>query len=467
MSHYTGIRWGAYVPTVIGMILATAAALAPPAAPACSTPVYRVAMYDWRTAPYHVFYFYRGQVPEEDAKVNRQITEAAEGKTPANVLLHAVDLADQKEFGQLPEIVQKAWKADHKEGQPLYLVYAAWPVKLFAGRLDAAEVAKLIDSPKRAKLGELLEAGNATVFLILAAPDKKKTEKAEKAVGQIVAEAAAGKILTGLEGITPAPADYLPETPQTPGSAKKDDPQKPEAPTLKVASLTVSRTDPAEQWLVRALVAAEPDLHEYAKEPMVFAVLGRGRALPPFVGKGITPELLTEAVAFVTGPCSCTVKEQNPGADLLMSWDWKTTAETLAASDPSLQWQGEGLGYQEIEPAGTGQPADETAPNDETPTTSTAAEAAPETKPEPKPQTKVAVEPQAALSSPPETEKAAPAQAVSAGPEATGQAVASEALMAEEAPDAFAARQTWRLAIGIGLAAVVILGASLTLLRRH
>ena len=130
MNHLTGIRWGAYVPTVMGMIAAAAAALAPLPGRACTTPVYRVAMYDWTPAPYHVFYFYRGQVPEQDAKVNRQIAQAAEGKTAANLTLHAIDLADQKKFDQLPEIVQKAWKADQKEGQTLYLVYAAWPAKV-------------------------------------------------------------------------------------------------------------------------------------------------------------------------------------------------------------------------------------------------------------------------------------------------------------------------------------------------
>ena len=70
---------------------------------------------------------------------------------------------------------------------------------------------------------------------------------------------------------------------------------------------------------------------EFAGQPMIFAVFGRGRALPPFVGKGITRENLLECVYFLTGACSCTVKDQNPGMDLLFAENWWTVAEKLAS----------------------------------------------------------------------------------------------------------------------------------------
>ena len=65
---------------------------------------------------------------------------------------------------------------------------------------------------------------------------------------------------------------------------------------------------------------------------MIFAVFGRGRALPPFVGKGITRDNLLECVYFLTGTCSCTVKDQNPGMDLLFASDWWSVAEKLAST---------------------------------------------------------------------------------------------------------------------------------------
>ena len=107
---------------------------------------------------------------------------------------------------------------------------------------------------------------------------------------------------------------------------------------MKIAVVKVSRTDPAEKWLVKMLLAVEPDLNdaEYAKDPMVFAVYGRGRAMPPYVGKGITTENLLDCVTFLAGACSCTVKDRNPGVDLLMRFDWDAAAEVMARDDPEL-----------------------------------------------------------------------------------------------------------------------------------
>jgi hypothetical protein len=56
---------------------------------------------------------------------------------------------------------------------------------------------------------------------------------------------------------------------------------------------------------------------------MVFPVFGRGRALFPLVGAGITPKNIRDAAEFLAGPCSCEVKEQNPGFDLLLKADWR------------------------------------------------------------------------------------------------------------------------------------------------
>ena len=41
--------------------------------------------------------------------------------------------------------------------------------------------------------------------------------------------------------------------------------------------------------------------------------------------KDITADNLKEAARFLTGPCTCKVKEQNPGVDLLVLADWLAT----------------------------------------------------------------------------------------------------------------------------------------------
>ena len=86
--------------------------------------------------------------------------------------------------------------------------------------------------------------------------------------------------------------------------------------------LPVSRSDPKEQMFLEMLLKSEPDLDEYADEPIVFPTFGRGRALFALVGDGINTDNLREAIAFITGPCGCEVKMLNPGVDMLMAENW-------------------------------------------------------------------------------------------------------------------------------------------------
>jgi hypothetical protein len=70
------------------------------------------------------------------------------------------------------------------------------------------------------------------------------------------------------------------------------------------------------------LLSTEPDL-PFIKAPMAFPVFGRGRVLYALVGKGIKKKLIEETCNSVIGWCSCTIKEDNPGADLLFAADWE------------------------------------------------------------------------------------------------------------------------------------------------
>jgi hypothetical protein len=147
---------------------------------------------------------------------------------------------------------------------------------------------------------------------------------------------------------------------------------------LEVGLVKVARSDEAETWLIRSLMAMEPDLNELTDEPMVFFAYGRGRAMPPYVGKGISAENLAAELQFLGGACSCQVKEQNPGVDMLVRWDWEAAADAVAATDPAFG--ADPFAYQEFSPEesgegveSTGMEADETAAEAEAPGTETVA----------------------------------------------------------------------------------------------
>jgi hypothetical protein len=177
----------------------------------------------------------------------------------------------------------------------------------------------MLDSPVRTDIAKQLAEGKAGILILLTGSDAAANEGAEKVTKELIADVGAGKVEL-----------YLP-----PGMSEEAEDGKEKAhPGLQLGLAKVARTDPAEKWLVDSLFSMEDDLMsaEFASQPMIFAVFGRGRALPPFVGKGITRDNLLECVYFLTGACSCTVKDQNPGMDLLFAENWWTVAEKLAST---------------------------------------------------------------------------------------------------------------------------------------
>jgi hypothetical protein len=110
---------------------------------------------------------------------------------------------------------------------------------------------------------------------------------------------------------------------------------------VRCSILPIQRNDPAESFLVQMLLHSEPDLPGQPaltklKDPMAFAVFGRGRARFGLVGGGINADTIGEDVAFLTGPCTCTIKEENPGFDLLLAADWESSIGERLVQDREL-----------------------------------------------------------------------------------------------------------------------------------
>jgi len=122
---------------------------------------------------------------------------------------------------------------------------------------------------------------------------------------------------------------------------------------LSFSVVTLRAGDAAEKAFRETLLNSEDDLKELQHEPMAFPVFGRGRALPALVGKGINADMIDEASAFLSGPCSCQVKRQNPGFDLLTSVNWDQLLENqIRAYDDRAQAK---ISV-ETQPIGTTQP---------------------------------------------------------------------------------------------------------------
>ena len=126
MNYSHPIRSAARVAVfgVLTAVLWAAGSVLP--ARACTTPVFRYAMYNWSPAPYYVFYFHHGQVAEEDRQVNKLLDEAAEADPPANVVLTTIDVSEQEQFERLPRVVKKIYQKHADGQQPLHLAFSPW-----------------------------------------------------------------------------------------------------------------------------------------------------------------------------------------------------------------------------------------------------------------------------------------------------------------------------------------------------
>jgi hypothetical protein len=291
------------------------------AAPACNVPVFRYALEHWRADPYQVILFHDQPLSEAEQALIRTL-EVQQDQALANLTVRTRDVkklegADLEIFAaqktpELPWLVVR------------YPEHLGITTPVWAGRLDKVSIAALTASPVRQELIRRLTEGQTAVWLLL---ECGEAEKDNAAAARIEEE------LKNLEQTLP-----LPEL-----SAAPEDQLLAGVP-LKVAFslLRVSRGDAAEQALVAMLLHSEPDLAERS-DPMVFPVFGRGRALLPLVGAGITAENIHDAAVFLVGPCSCQVKELNPGFDLLLTDEWAVlisqdeTAITRVGDPPSPQ----------------------------------------------------------------------------------------------------------------------------------
>jgi hypothetical protein len=246
---------------------------------ACDVPVCRYALEHWTPDAYQVAVLHRGPLDAE----GKALIAALENRSLVNLVVQTVE-------------------DDHVADEPLLVV--RFPVAsrvhgtAWEGRLTADAVASLTDSPRRRDIADRLLGGDEMVWVLLQTGRKEADDAAAACIEQEL------------------------KRPMDEGQAP-----------LRSSLVRVSRGDPSEKLLTETLLSTEPDLRG-RDEPMAFPVFGRGRVLYALVGAGINTETVRHALAFLTGGCSCTVKRENPGVDLLLTADWSVITPTTPEEAP-------------------------------------------------------------------------------------------------------------------------------------
>jgi hypothetical protein len=171
--------------------------------------------------------------------------------------------------------------------QPYYALY--YGSKLFARYNNSKELRNLTSSPLREKIAAELKSGKLCVMLYLKTDDKTKDEVGLKSINNTLSLSPFRDIITVVE---------------------------------------LSRNNLEEAHFATLLLNVEDDL-KTINEPMLFGVFGRFKALEPLVGRGISEENINLMISFLTADCSCLIKDDMPGTDILFTNNWESPAPAL------------------------------------------------------------------------------------------------------------------------------------------
>ena len=282
---------------------------------ACSVPVFRYALERWRPDPYKGIYIFRDKISENDQVLLDELNDAASNSEgPLNLIIRKVNIDS---FGE--ERLTKLLQGPVPDRLPLLMIW--YPDQMgkkppiWAKQLTPSLVENLLQSPKRKEMAEKLIRGDSVVWVFVPSGNAREDDRVKSFIRQEL-----DKVIQTYSN--------TPFTILSGGKQKKL--------TYGFPILTVSPDDPAEHLFVDLLLKSESDLYEHTHEPMVFPVFGRGRLLGCLFGEYITEKNIREASAFLSGACSCEVKNLNPGVDLLVAAPWDMVVMNSFIEDEPL-----------------------------------------------------------------------------------------------------------------------------------
>jgi len=211
--------------------------------------------------------------------IMKQNASISDNIKPANIEFRSVERKDIKE--------------------PYFGLY--YGNRFFARYNNPGELSALTTSPLRKKIASEIMSGKLCVLLYLTTGNEAKDENGRHIIQNALSESPFRDVITVVE---------------------------------------LKRSDPGEAHFVSMLLNVEDDLQSIAG-PMLFGIFGRFKALEPLLGKGISEENISLMIDFLTADCSCLIKDNLPGTDILFTNNWDNPATAMVNSildeNPSLQ----------------------------------------------------------------------------------------------------------------------------------
>jgi len=203
---------------------------------------------------------------------------------------------------------------------------------VWKGSMTVNNIKKILDSPARREIARRIIGGDSAVLLLLEGDNEKRNNEI------------AASLMTNIpivEGNIKLPHEYT--------DIPEEDLQIYDTNIVfKLSMLRLSKTNSDDKILINMLTRLLPDSIPKDSFPILYPIFGRGRMLTAMFAKDITERNLQGLCEYIAGECSCEIKGQNPGIDLLFAVDWDSLIEPgidLNATLPPL------TGFSEFIPA--------------------------------------------------------------------------------------------------------------------
>ena len=284
---------------------------------ACSKPVFRYALEKWDVDPYLVTIVYKDKLSEEGKNVLNYYKKFYDEER--GIILSTYRVNDKL----LPLNIRNIVSKYKKEKLPLVIV--SYPpyyknnliVGIYPLTMDAAKL--LMEAVPGREVARRIMKGDAIVFLQLDCDNEK--------ANQATAEKVEKELLKLDEKFNKSDEnnEYIAEE------------EGYDNPKIHFSLIRISRKESRNIPFITMLLNSSKDFKE-VKTPIIFPIFGRGRVLCGLYGEDINSDNIEGIADFINGSCSCEIKAQNPGFDILIPVDWLdfiNDEETVANSLPS------------------------------------------------------------------------------------------------------------------------------------
>ena len=308
------------------LLIVTSVTLHAEVSSACSTPVFRYALERWQPDNYEVVVLHRQPLTVAQNELLETLQRAVDNEnSPANVTVRTIDLTqplkerDQQLLDMTGPPEQSPWMLVQ------YPVFTQTDRLAFAGPFDNETVQVLLDSPTRRAVVNQIATGASVVWILIESGDSAKDDVAQQNLRQRLAHLEEtlelpGPVDSGIDALFPS---------------DESSPEPATSLSLQFTLVRVGRDVPEERGFVSMLINSEVDLYEFS-EPIAIPIFGKGRSHYALVGKGINDDNIDASCQFLCGACSCEVKAQNPGADMLVRANWERLVTDVAVDDQPL-----------------------------------------------------------------------------------------------------------------------------------